>query len=143
MLCLGPVSSHQNKMALLQETYRPYIEYCVQFWSPPFKIDVDRPERVQRRATKTTKGLENLSSAEKLQLYSFFTRSYMKMIKGNRYKLYWERFPLDRRKKFLTMRIINHWDNLPKDMAEPPLLEVYKMQLDQVPDNLIQAPLFP
>jgi len=39
---------------------RSHLEYCVWMWSPQYRRDVDLWERIQRRATKMTQGMEHL-----------------------------------------------------------------------------------
>ena len=53
---------------------RPHLESCVQFWAPQYKRDMDILERIQQRATKMIKGLEQLSYKERLrEVTSFFS----------------------------------------------------------------------
>jgi len=47
---------------------------------------------------------------------------------------------LNIRKKLLAVRTIIRWYCLPRDVVESPLLQVFKMRLDRVVDNLIYAP---
>jgi len=44
---------------------------------------------------------------------------------------------LDIRKKFLTVRMVRHWNRLPKGVADAPSLETFKVRLDGTLSNLI------
>jgi len=57
--------------------------------------------------------------------------------KGKGCKLKECRFRLDIRKKFFTIRVVKHWERLPREAVAPPSLAVFKARLDGALSNRV------
>jgi len=57
--------------------------------------------------------------------------------RGNSFKLKEGRFRLDIRKKFFSMRVVKHWNRLPREAVDVPSLAVFKARLDGALSTLV------
>ena len=62
--------------------------------------------------------------------------------RGNGFSLKGGRFSLDIRKKSFTVRVVRHWNRLPRDVVDAPSLESFKARLDWAFCNLIYLYVF-
>ena len=58
-------------------------------------------------------------------------------MRGNGFKLKEDGVILDRRKKFFPVRVVRHWNRLPREVVVAPSLKVLKARLDRALSNLV------
>jgi len=148
-------------MQLYKTLVRPHLEYCAQFWSPHYRKDVEKIERVQRRFTRMLPGLSGMPYEDRLRqlgLFSLerrrmrgdlievykmlrgidrvdsqrlFPRVEMAATRGHRFKVLGGRYRGNVRGKFFTQRVVGEWNRLPSVVVEANSIGSFKRLLDE------------
>ena len=58
--------------------------------------------------------------------------------RGNSFKLKEERFRLDIRKKFITVRVVRHRNRLPSELVDAPSMKTFRVRMHRALSNLIE-----
>ena len=145
---------------LYKSIVRPHLEYYIQAWRPHLKKDIDKLERVQRRATKLIPELRILSYEDRVQQCKLTTLETRRVrgdqievfkithgiegldsgmffkyrtdngTRGHSWALAKERCKLDIRKYAFSQRTINEWNRLPGECVNATSVNMFKNKID-------------
>ena len=146
---------------LYKAIVRPHLEYCIQAWRPYLKKDIDKLERIQRRATKMIPELRDLSyesrllqcglttletrrlRGDQIEVFKivngyedvdrnmFFKLKEGSRTRGHKAALVKEQCRLDMRKYSFSQRVINEWNKLPNDCVNASSVNMFKNRIDR------------
>ena len=78
-----------------------------------------------------------MNGAYKQEGEQLFTRVDSDRTGGNGFKLRQGRFRSDIRRKFFILRVVTHWNRLPKEAVDAPSPEALKARLDVALGSLV------
>ena len=151
--------SKEIMLPLYKSMVRPHLDYCIQAWKPHLRKDVDKFERVPRRATKMIEGMEGLGYLERLRIlnlttletrflradlidvYKFFKGldkldpgRFFDVVdgatRGHSLKLFKRRVRLDVGEYKFGNRVCDKWNGLAEDVVRAGSLVTFKAKLD-------------
>jgi len=93
-----------------------------------------KKRRLREDLINAYKCLEGGSQEDGARLFSVVPRDGTR---GNGHKVKQRKFHLNMRKNFFTLRVMEHWNSLSREVVESPSLEIFKTCLDEVLCSLL------
>ncbi|KAK4810494.1 hypothetical protein QYF61_004274, partial [Mycteria americana] len=124
--------SREVILPLYSALVRPHLEYCLQLWGPcrgwsESALHSSGAGEAHRHSPQYKKDVDLLEQgAYKKDGERLFNKACSDRTRDNGFKLKEGKFRLDIRKKFFTMRVVRHWNRLPREAVDVPSLEVFK-----------------
>ncbi|KAF2350662.1 hypothetical protein FHG87_018580 [Trinorchestia longiramus] len=148
-------------LPLYKALVRPHLEYAVQLWSPTLRKDINKIEKIQRKATKMIPELRHLSYERRLQrlelisleqrrlrgqliesfkylnglnnvtLEGLFERDGNVRTRNNGQKLLLRNFKTSQAMNFFPVKIAATWNQLPENIVSAGTANTFKNCLDK------------
>jgi hypothetical protein len=149
---------------LYKSLVRSHLEYGNCIWKPYKRIQINKLEKVQRRATKCVNSISHLPYADRLKILKLPTLEYRRQrgdmiqvykiihgidnlnpdiffkksnnnLRGHTHKLFKPRVNSDLRKFSFSVRVVDTWNNLPDELVTADSLNSFKNRLDNLWKN--------